>query len=68
MMFTLALGATFAVPALATSAEPHRLPATCDPADPETCLYASDLTLDVGVVDGVSLIDPDRSRLRDPAA
>ena len=60
MMFTLALGATFAVPALATTAEPHRLPAACDPSDPETCLYASELSYDVGVVRDVSLVDPDR--------
>ena len=60
MMFTLALGATFAVPALATTAEPHRLPAACDPSDPETCLYTSELSYDVGVVRDVSLVDPDR--------
>ena len=60
MVFALAFGATFAVPALATTAEPHRLPAACDPSDPETCLYTSDLTYDVGVVSDVSLVDPDR--------
>jgi dienelactone hydrolase len=43
------------------AAPPTRLPAACDPADPESCLYTSDLSFDVGVVEGVSLIDADRS-------
>jgi hypothetical protein len=37
-----------------------QLPATCDPADPPSCLYTSDLHFDVGVVRGVSLTDHDR--------
>ena len=43
------------------AATPTRLPATCDPADPESCLYTSDLSFDVGVVEDVSLVDADRS-------
>lgn len=48
-------------PLTGEAATPTRLPATCDPADPESCLYTSDLSFDVGVVEGVSLVDADRS-------
>ena len=67
-MLTIALGTAVVAGALTAgprlvsveAALPGRLPATCDPADPESCLYTSDLRYDVGVVDGVALIDPDR--------
>ncbi len=68
-MFTLTLG--LAIAAIGFMAPPRsasgdaaasgRRPVTCDPADPESCLYTSDLAFDVGVVDGVSLTDPARA-------
>ena len=69
MVFTLTLGAAVVVvglmapprPVSGDAAAAGRLPAACDPTDPESCLYSSDLTFDVGIVDGVSLTDPARS-------
>ena len=48
------------------SAQARDLPPTCDPADPETCLYVSDLSYTPGVVDGIVLTDPERDDYRVP--
>ena len=69
MVFTLTLGAAVVVvglmapprPVSGDAAAAGRLPVACDPTDAESCLYSSDLTFDVGIVDGVSLTDPARS-------
>lgn len=42
------------------------LPSTCDPADPATCLYTSDLAYEVGEIDQVSLIDSARNHYEIP--
>ena len=42
-------------------AAPRALPAGCDPATPDTCLYISDLHYGVGVVEGIGLVDPARA-------
>ena len=69
MLFALTLGAAVVAitllapprPASGDTAAVGRLAAACDPTDPESCLYSSDLTFDVGIVNGVSLTDPARS-------
>jgi dienelactone hydrolase len=40
-----------------SSAQANRQTDACNPADPETCLYVSDLDYAPGVVDGIVLVD-----------
>lgn len=58
VLVTFAL--TVAVVVGSVSSAQARLPPPCDPANPPTCLYTSDLDFTPGIVDGIVLVDPDR--------
>ena len=49
-----------------SSARALRLSAGCDGTDPETCLYISDLHFNVGIADGIVLVDPARGNYEIP--
>jgi hypothetical protein len=55
-----------AVAAGASRTEAQKLARACDPAQPSTCLYQSDLSFPVGVVDGIVLTDPARGGYQVP--
>jgi hypothetical protein len=59
LLTVLAL-ALVAVVGSVASADARRAAFECDPADPDTCLYVSDLEYSPGLVDGIVLVDPAR--------
>src|SRR4051812_13550572 len=62
-----ALGlALLAVFAGTSRTEARKLAQACDPAQPSSCLYQSDLHFPVGVVDGIVLTDPARGGYQVP--
>ena len=64
LALVLVLGTIAAVGSSAQAHEPP--PSSCDPADPPTCLYVPDSRYEIGVLDGVVLVDPDRDDYRVP--
>src|SRR5678815_4470296 len=62
----LSLGLIFTMISNAFSgARPLALPG-CDGSDPETCVYTSDLHYNVGIADGIVLVDPARGNYQIP--
>jgi hypothetical protein len=59
-LLVLALALAAVVAGSVASADARRAVVRCDPSDPDTCLYASDLAYTPGVVDGIVLVDPAR--------
>lgn len=66
LLLTLLFFALAASTTLSAALAHPPLPPHCTPANPETCLYTSDLSYPVGVVDGIVLRDPARSNYRIP--
>jgi hypothetical protein len=63
----MSLGLVFMMPAAAFSgARPLEASSGCDGSNPETCLYVSDLHYNVGIADGIVLVDPARGNYEIP--
>jgi len=63
----LSLGLLFTIISAAFSgARPIEASGVCDGGNPETCLYISDLNYNVGIADGIVLVDPARGNYEIP--
>ena len=63
----LGLGLIFTmISASFSGARPLGASGGCDGSNPETCLYTSDLSFNVGIADGIVLVDPARDNYEIP--